>query len=127
MTNTTTAAEGAVTRATKAAKVVGEVCFYGTGATGAGFIATNLKTKERFGTGDPVQWRSFTSALWIATDALRLSGITKGVVRVYSSCGELQADVSIAHVPAYGDLKWKAVEVVYALDWQAVRGASVQG
>lgn len=99
-----------------APKPVAEVCFYGTPTTGAGWLVKVLDreggnvpawSKGIIGTGDPVEGRTFTEALYTALDQVRAAGLSRGLVTVYESSGAMMASLELAATwPVYGDLNW---------------------
>ena len=100
--------------------VVAEITFYGTRQTGAGFLAYGPDHKRIAGTGDPVQGRGFTDALFLAVQALTEAGIVDGFVAVYEPSGLKMALIDLSYsIPYWGDLAWTAAPV-YVLDAQAL-------
>jgi len=103
---------------------VAEICLYGTRQTGAGYIVS-IRTAVwpvRIGTGNPVPGRSFTEAVWKATDMIRLAGHVSGIVHVYEPTGQKVAAFRLEDGPCYyGDLKWTTDGVtVYTFDVAAL-------
>ena len=103
--------------------VVADICLYGAGAVGAGWLA-RTQDGQMFGTGEPHAGRTMTSATWLACDALCSAGVS-GLVRIFEPNGAMMATVSLAGLkhralPYFGDLKWTAAPV-YALSVTAVR------
>lgn len=100
-----------MSRTTKASKkIVGDICLYGTSRIGAGFLVCAAPHGQTSGTGEPVQGRSFTEAVWMGVEHLRgILGVdVVGMVRIFEPGGELMAVVDVNNVPAFGDLKWEA-------------------
>lgn len=103
----------------------GEICFYGTAATGAGYLANTEADPGRFyGTGDPVPGRSFTEALFVALDQLRGAGVT-GAVRVFAAGGQRMAEIPATFAGYYGDLKWGPAPVYEIPVEELTRAAAV--
>lgn len=108
--------------------VVAEITFYGTRQTGAGFLAYAAGRKIA-GSGDPVQGRGFTDALFLAVQALNDAGIVDGFVAVYEPSGLKMALIDLAFtVPYYGDLAWlpAPVYVLSVTDGLLTLAASAQ-
>jgi hypothetical protein len=101
-------------RNSKKNQTVAEICLYGTSRIGAGWIAT-LADGRMIGNGEPVTDRCFTSACWLAADAIRAAGYDCGKVRIYAAGGERMADADINHVPYFGNLEWKPA-IQYTID-----------
>jgi hypothetical protein len=98
--------------------VVAEICLYGTRQTGAGYIVS-IHTPfhvVRIGTGTPVSGRSFTEAVWKATDMIQLAGFVAGIVHVYEPTGHKFAAFRLEDAPCYyGDLKWTDGGIAYVI------------
>jgi hypothetical protein len=90
-------------------KIVGEICLYGAGHCGAGWLATTA-AGQSLGTGELNQAHNFTAAVFQACDALRaVAG--PGLAWVYESNGQLRAQIDISRPCYFGDLKWEAAPV----------------
>ncbi len=102
---------------------VAEICLYGTMDVGAGWlanIANGTKCGLYLGNGEPVRGRSMTEAVWLAVEAIREAGVSKGAVRVFMSGGQRCADVDLGgYVPCFGDLPWQPAPV-YMVSAEAV-------
>jgi hypothetical protein len=92
------------------AKLVGEVCLYGNGQMGAGYIAT-LPDRRMFGDGEPVEGLSMNDAYWLGCLDLKEAGAGPGLVRVYMAGGRRVADADISNPPYFGELRWVLAEV----------------
>lgn len=107
---------------------VAEICLYGTSRIGAGFIVsipTAFKRPVRIGSGEPVSGRSFTEAVWIASDYIRLAGHDTGFVHVYEPTGHKFAEFRLEDGPAYfGSLKWIDGGTAYVIPASAVLEAA---
>jgi hypothetical protein len=104
-------------------RIVGEICMYGNSQTcGAGWLAAVEPTLDKrnrsvaqstlLGDGDPKIGRAFTEALWQACDAIRETGPTAGLVRVYEPGGHWCATTSLSQPVCYGDLEWTPAPVL---------------
>ena len=100
--------------ARKQQKQVAEICLYGNGTIGAGYIARTADGRL-FGDSELKPHHSMTEAVWLASDDLRHAGIKSGTVRIYAAGGQLMADTDIAHIGYYGDLKWQPA-TMYTID-----------
>jgi hypothetical protein len=98
-----------------AAAVVAEICLYGTSAIGAGYIAAAPDGQGGLwmsGTGDPVQGRPFTEAIFQAVEDLKVAGITSGLVQVFHPGGEYVSTIDLDQpIPTYGSLTSKPAPV----------------
>lgn len=111
--------------------LVAEICLYGNRTVGAGWLARIDRAADAtmpwwadglIGTGEPVEGRSFTEAVWAAIDTIR-TGVQAGIVRIFDAGGRRMVDVDLNDVPAYGDLKWTAA-VVHVIPSQDVEAAA---
>lgn len=109
---------------------VAEICLYGTRQTGAGYIVSiqtpgAVVPTVRIGTGDPVQGRSFTEAVWIACETIQLAtGLVRGIVHVYEPSGHKYAAFDLGHVPTFGNMTWIDGGTVYVIPADAVLEAA---
>ncbi len=105
-----------------AAKIVATICLYGTSKIGAGYLATAQALPGKlFGSGEPVEGRSFTEAVWLgSTDLLaaldEFGGFAActGLVRIFAAGGEFYADAPLGGVPSFGRLQWQRVAAAVA-------------
>ena len=108
----------------KTSAPVAEICLYGTGQNGSGWIACiadGTPSGKLLGNGDLKPGRSMTEAVWLAADELRGAGVTRGTVRIFMSGGALCADVEISNrIPCFGDLRWQRAPV-YAISVEHAR------
>ena len=82
----------------------GEICMYGTLEAGAGYTAVAPDGSHVDGDGTPCNGRGFTTALYLACEALRLAGVRKAWV--YDQTGDLRARVHTSGAVLYCNLKW---------------------
>ena len=98
---------GAKKMARTSRKVTADICLYGTSRTGAGFLVCRLDHGQVGGSGNPVEGRSFTEAVWLGVETLRGLGVTGGILRIFEPGGERMSVVDFNNVPAFGALKWE--------------------
>ena len=110
------------TKQTKAAKLVGEICLYGTTATGAGWLARGEGT-ALLGNGETTPGRGFTEAMWLAEEALQAAGLV-GVVAVYAPGGERFALVLLGAVGSFGDLAWSPAGAAVTISAEQILAAA---
>lgn len=114
----------------KSSNPVAEICLYGTRQTGAGYIVA-IQTPGavvpvvRIGSGEPVQGRSFTEAIWIARDLIvRATSRHQGIVHVYEPSGQKFAAFDLADLPTFGGLNWIDGGTVYVISTEQVQAAA---
>lgn len=102
----------------KASAIAGEVCFYGTSSTGAGWLASLIPSPgeptKPFGDHEPKPSRSFTEALFSALSEIeaRLSNrpwIQGRKIRLFAPGGEFTAEILLPFTGYYGDLRWSRI------------------
>jgi hypothetical protein len=86
-------------------KPIAEICLFGNQQTGAGWLA-RTHDDRLLGDGEPVRERSFTSALWLACQALEHRGYV-GQVDVFQPSGRLVAETRTDRPGWYGELVWR--------------------
>jgi hypothetical protein len=101
---------------------VAEICLYGTGSIGAGYLARTAGGRM-FGTGEPVAARSFTDAMWLAVIDLHAAGVTRGDVLVFDPTGLRVARMSVSLPVYFGELSW-APAPVYVITADAIAAAA---
>lgn len=101
------------------------VAIYGTARTGSGWIAETADGRL-LGTGEVLEGRSATDALWLACDALRAAGVALGTVDVTidSAAGPLVARTDVRSPCSFGSLRWEANPVRFVLSAEAVLAAA---
>ena len=122
---------GTTTRTTQAARGQADVCLYGnpdlagTGRRktgGAGYLGVIYPHGQSFGTGEPVEGRTYTEAIWAAQDELRALGIA-GFIHLYDAGGERMAVIGIHESVTYGKLTWHPAPV-YTVSVEALLAAA---
>jgi len=114
-----------VTTDTRLPEIAAEICLYG--STNAGWLA-RTRSGRMFGTGDPVEGRSFTEAVWLAVDAITAELGGRGQVAIFAPGGERMAIVDIARrVPTFGDMSWQRAPVYTISAAELERAAAEQG
>lgn len=91
--------------------VLADICLYGIRQTGAGWLAARHDGRM-FGTGDPVQGRTFTEAVFQAVDAIctgnklgLVCGHQVGLVRIFHPGGDTMTVIDLQElIPTYGDM-----------------------
>jgi len=101
--------ESAIRQTRKAVNAVADICLYGNGAVGAGWLAATNDCRM-FGTGEPRADCSFTEAVWEAQETLVKTGLT-GMARVFTPSGHSMAIIDLQAVVTFGDLKWQPAPV----------------
>lgn len=116
------------TRKVLNAEPAGEICLYGNRETGAGWIARSADGRMA-GDGEPRSGRSFTAALWLAADSLKmlirvLSPRTHTWAWVYEAGGERRARISLMEaLPYFGALEWEPAHV-FVIDSASIEAAA---
>jgi hypothetical protein len=90
-------------------KLVGEVCLYGAGNCGAGWLARSDAGKGMLGTGVPNPNHNYADAMLLACAAIVIArGMNAaGMVRIFDAGGTRFADVCLMDVSSYWILNWK--------------------
>lgn len=109
-------------RAAESVKLVGEICLYGSGLCGVGWLARGEST-PLMGNGEPVNGRSLTEAAWQAAEALRSAGLD-GVVAIYAPGGDCVALARLGNVPTFGSLNWRPAGVGLAISAEQIAAAA---
>jgi hypothetical protein len=108
-----------------------EVCLYGAASCGHGYLARIQGRDGFFGDGTPHADRGATDALWLALIDLRDAGF-RGQVTVHAPGGERSASLELdgrrgrGTLPTFGDLRWSATPVVYAIDVATIQRAGAR-
>lgn len=107
----------------KAKKLVGEICLYGTRETGAGWLV-RLADGKMLGDGEPVAWRTFSDAIYQACAAVMDAGIKAGTVRIFEPRGQLMAEADLNHPGYFGEQKWQ-IAPVFVIDVQQITAVAI--
>ncbi len=98
-----------------------EICLYGNYSTGSGYLG-RTRDGRMFGTGEPVQNRSFTEAIWQGIEDARRLGMS-GLARVFDAGGERFVDVRIdSFYLNYGSIVWTANPLLCSAELDALEG-----
>ncbi len=110
--------------ARKTTKLVAEICLYGNGAfdVGYGWLA-RLADGTLLGDGEPRPTVMKTDCIFRACDAISATGLTGGLVRVFSPGGGMMADTDLNHPGYFGDLKWQPA-TVYVVTAEQIEAAA---
>jgi len=107
-------------------KIAGTICLYGTREHGAGWLA-RLADGTRLGTGDLAKYRTFTEAIWLALDEMKMAGMAAGrgtIVEVFEPHGQFVAHYDTARTATFGDLKWEAAPQ-YTMSTEDIAAAAI--
>lgn len=85
--------------------VIGDICLYGSSASGAGYIAMAVDGRM-FGDGEPLAGRGLNDAMWLAALDLKAAGLS-GNAWVYAPGGEIRALLDVDYLKYFGDLPWE--------------------
>lgn len=93
----------------KTARIVADVCFYGAGAAGHGFLFHVDGVAGVHGDATPRRDRGLTEALWKAIDAIRwmVTARRGDLVRLHSPGGNMVAEVPLDYVGYAGNVAWR--------------------
>ncbi len=83
---------------------VADICLYGGGAAGAGYIAT--LGSRMFGSGSLNVHNSLTDAMWTGLIELQSAGVDRGLVRVFEPSGLRMAYLDARRPVSFGELAW---------------------
>ena len=112
-------------RSKNAPAIVAEICLYGS-SDAAGWLAHAgpLSSEGLLGDGEPREGRTLNDATWLALDALRKAGTTRGLVQIVEPRGKLAATTEISNPwQWFGDLEWRPAPV-YVIEADAIIAAA---